>query len=79
MPWNQFARFQEASVSGHPLRCFRQEPARPAQSYTILRSSCLMSSMIGLLRHQGRVQVIDCALHDLAHFSLSDMSATSQI
>jgi len=29
--------------------------------------------MIGLLQHQERVQVIDCVLHDLAHFSLSDM------
>src|SRR6266567_5019380 len=29
--------------------------------------------MIGLLQHEERVQVIDCALHDLAHFSLSDM------
>ena len=34
---------------------------------------CFIGSMIGLHQHQERVHVVDCAPHDLAHFSLSDM------
>lgn len=34
---------------------------------------CFIGSLIGLLQHKERVQVINCTLHNLAHFSLSDV------